>query len=95
MAAVAVGAEGGASLPLVSWADVGAHNKEEDCWVVLHGHVWDLTAFLPEHPGGKKIIVKYAGRDATEEFDMLHDRKVIQKYGIKQGTIDDKGKLSK
>ena len=23
----------------------------------------------------------YAGKDATEEFDMLHDRKVIEKYG--------------
>ncbi|CAK0866283.1 unnamed protein product [Prorocentrum cordatum] len=30
----------------------------------------------------------FAGKDATEEFDMLHDRKVIKKYGIDQGTVD-------
>ena len=32
--------------------------------------------FLPEHPGGEKAIILYAGRDATEEFNMLHDPKV-------------------
>lgn len=32
--------------------------------------------FLPDHPGGEKAILLYAGRDATEEFNMLHDPKV-------------------
>ena len=36
-----------------------------------------------------------AGKDATEEFDMLHDRKVIKKYGIDEGTVVLKGTLSK
>lgn len=31
--------------------------------------------FLPDHPGGEKAILLYAGRDATEEFNMLHDPK--------------------
>ena len=35
---------------------------------------------MPDHPGGKKAILTFGGRDATEEFDMLHDRKVIAKY---------------
>ena len=35
------------------------------------------------------------GKDATEEFDMLHDRKVIKKYGIDEGTVVLKGTLSK
>jgi len=26
----------------------------------------DVTEFMPEHPGGMKIILKYAGKDATE-----------------------------
>lgn len=26
--------------------------------------------FLPDHPGGKKAILLYAGRDASEEFNM-------------------------
>jgi cytochrome b involved in lipid metabolism len=60
--------------------EVSRHNKESDCWVIIDGSVYDLTGFLPDHPGGKKAIMTFAGRDATEEFDMLHDRKVITKY---------------
>ena len=29
--------------------------------------VLDVTAFLSEHPGGKKSIMMFAGKDATEE----------------------------
>ena len=39
-----------------------------------------MTNFLPDHPGGEKAILLYAGRDATEEFLMLHDIKVIPRY---------------
>lgn len=39
-----------------------------------------MTNFLPDHPGGEKAILLYAGRDATEEFLMLHDAKVIPRY---------------
>jgi cytochrome b involved in lipid metabolism len=34
--------------------------------------VYDVTAFMPDHPGGKKAIMLYAGKDASEEFNMLH-----------------------
>ena len=30
----------------------------DDLWVILYGKVYDLTQFLPEHPGGQKIILK-------------------------------------
>ena len=61
-------------------ADVGKHNKKDDCWVIVDGQVLDVTKFLPDHPGGEKAILLYAGRDATEEFNMLHDPKVIPRY---------------
>ncbi|KAG8863347.1 hypothetical protein FRB96_008839 [Tulasnella sp. 330] len=60
--------------------EVAKHNKKDDCWVVVNGEVLDVTAFLPEHPGGEKAIMLYAGKDATEEFNMLHDPKVIPRY---------------
>ncbi|KAI8373350.1 FAD binding domain-containing protein [Blakeslea trispora] len=60
--------------------DVAKHNKPEDCWVVVNGQVLDVTDFLPDHPGGKKAILIYAGRDATEEFNMLHKPDVVEKY---------------
>jgi cytochrome b involved in lipid metabolism len=48
--------------------------------------VIDATGFLDDHPGGRKAILLYKGRDATEEFNMLHDKSVIAKY-YKEGII--------
>ena len=66
----------------VSAEEVAKHNTDKDCWVIVGDQVLDVTEFLSEHPGGKKSIMMFAGKDATEEFDMLHDRKVIKKYGL-------------
>jgi flavocytochrome c len=63
-----------------SMEEVAKHNKKDDIWVVVDGQVLDVTSFLPDHPGGAKAILLYAGRDATEEFNMLHDPKVIPRY---------------
>ncbi len=60
--------------------EVAKHTTEDDVWVVVEGQVLNVSGFLDDHPGGKKALMLYAGRDATEEFLMLHDRKVIQKY---------------
>lgn len=75
-----------------TWEEVAKHNKESDCWVVVNGEVLDATSFLGDHPGGKKAILIYAGRDATEEFNMLHKADVVEKYApqIIVGKIEDK-----
>ena len=51
-------------------ADVAKHNTKADCWVVVDGQVLDVTSFLSEHPGGELAILTFAGKDATEEFNM-------------------------
>lgn len=61
---------------MFSEAEVAKHNKKDDVWVIIDNQVLDVTSFLPDHPGGEKAILLYAGRDATEEFNMLHDPKV-------------------
>jgi L-lactate dehydrogenase (cytochrome) len=52
--------------------EVQQHRSAGSCWVVLYGNVYDVTKFLPEHPGGSKIILQLAGTDATEEYDPIH-----------------------
>ena len=74
------GGGGGVSGGALTEAEVAKHNTEGDCWVIISGKVYDVTKFLPDHPGGKKAIMLFAGKDATEEFDMLHPPNVLKKY---------------
>ncbi|KAI8947215.1 FAD binding domain-containing protein [Xylaria longipes] len=64
--------------------EVAKHNKKDDLWVVVKGVVMDLSNWLDEHPGGPQAIMNFMGRDATEEFEMLHDDEVIPKYAPEQ-----------
>jgi cytochrome b involved in lipid metabolism len=64
-------------------AEVATHNSEQSCWVILGNKVYDVTKFLDDHPGGKKTILIYAGKDATKEFAMMHQPEILTKYGPK------------
>jgi cytochrome b involved in lipid metabolism len=59
---------------------VAKHSTESDCWVVVNGQVLDVTSFLGEHPGGKDAILMFAGKDATEEFNMLHKPDTVETH---------------
>ncbi|THV06212.1 hypothetical protein K435DRAFT_773404 [Dendrothele bispora CBS 962.96] len=56
----------------LSGKEVAQHSSRESCWIIVHGNVYDVTEFLDDHPGGSKIILKYAGKDATAEYDPIH-----------------------
>ena len=53
----------------------------DDCWIVLNGKVYDMTEFMDDHPGGSKVVMLYAGKDATDEFTMLHKPAILKKFG--------------
>ncbi|KAK0486161.1 FMN-dependent dehydrogenase-domain-containing protein [Armillaria novae-zelandiae] len=54
---------------VISGKEVAQHNSRESCWIIVHGKVYDVTEFLN---GGSKIILKYAGKDATAEYEPIH-----------------------
>lgn len=39
-------------------AEVAKHNTKDSLWLIVHGKVYDLTEFAPDHPGGAGIIYK-------------------------------------
>ncbi|CAI7571185.1 unnamed protein product [Penicillium glandicola] len=52
--------------------EINRHNNQDSCWVAIHGAVYDVTDFLDSHPGGATVILRCAGKDATEDFDSVH-----------------------
>lgn len=48
--------------------EVVKHNLPTDCWLVIQDRVYDVTAFIAEHPGGPDKIINYCGQDATVAF---------------------------
>ena len=50
--------------PTFSRDDVAAHDTPGDLWVTLGGKVYDLTAFLDAHPGGRRNLLGVAGGGA-------------------------------
>ncbi|THH26596.1 hypothetical protein EUX98_g7598 [Antrodiella citrinella] len=63
----------------ISLQQVGEHNSTQSCWVIIKNKVYDVTEFLSEHPGGAKIILKYAGRDATSAYEPIHPPDALDK----------------
>ena len=50
------------------------HNQCHDCWLIAHGKVYDVTAFMSRHPGGDRAILRKAGADATVDYDFHSSR---------------------
>merc|ERR1719486_1383928 len=73
-------APSGGGTPGITKEEVAKHNNKDSCWVILNNQVLDVTKFLKDHPGGELAILTFAGKDATEEFDMIHPPDVIDKY---------------
>jgi len=71
--------------------EVSRHSTRGDCWLIAHGNVYDVTAFLDSHPAGPASILRHAGTDATRDFD-FHSRgaqKLWAKFQV--GYLHGKG----
>ena len=59
-------------------AEVSAHNSSESAWTVIRGNVYDITEYAQEHPGGSKLLLREAGKDATKAFESNHAPSILE-----------------
>lgn len=55
--------------PTYSKADVAKHASASDCWTIVDGSVYNITSYIPQHPGGVAQITQACGVDATDMFN--------------------------
>ena len=71
--------------------EVRSHTTDSSLWCIIDSTVYDLTDFLPAHPGGESVLRQVAGQDATSAFYSLHRHEVLspQQHGARLaiGTV--------
>ncbi len=77
------------AIPEFTLEEVAQHGFEESLWVIIDSEVYDLTQFSKNHPGGLKVLLKYAGKDASQGFQEIHhsDEAKIYMKNFKIGRL--------
>lgn len=70
-----------------TWKEIAQHNTNKSAWVYIDDDVYDVTSFLPRHPGGEDMILLMAGRDVTDLFPSYHPfttkpKQILSKFHI-------------
>lgn len=60
------------STPTYTMEVVGVHKDATSCYTVIQDSVYDLTAWVNMHPGGKGAILSICGINGTEKFIKKH-----------------------
>ncbi|TKA49862.1 hypothetical protein B0A49_12768, partial [Cryomyces minteri] len=84
--------EGGTPQKQFTREEIEKHDKEDDCWLVVDGKVYDATSVLEWHPGGKAAIVGHAGKvhqETSDEFASIHDGYAYEQL---RSVVTDKAK---
>ena len=61
-------AQGVDTLMRIPPSELKLHRRGDDAWSAFNGKVYNITAYLPFHPGGEKELMRVAGRDGTKLF---------------------------
>ncbi|HEY5383219.1 MAG TPA: cytochrome b5-like heme/steroid binding domain-containing protein [Candidatus Paceibacterota bacterium] len=53
-------------------SQVAAHGNASSCWSAINGSVYDLTAWINQHPGGPEQILSICGTNGSSAFNAQH-----------------------
>lgn len=72
-----------AALREITPAELAQHKTAKSMWLAIDGVVYDITDFLDEHPGGKRLPLKYGGTDASEVWHSMHRPEILVEHGAR------------
>ncbi len=67
---------------------VAQYSTAEECWTIIDGEVYDITQYLPRHPGGMDEIMQICGKDGSALFAKVSNhetsgaRSILKDYYI-------------
>lgn len=73
---------------------VATHRRADNCWMAINGAVYDLSAYIPQHPSAPEVMLAWCGKEASQAF-MTKNRgrahspyatELLQRYRI--GTLE-------
>lgn len=56
----------------ITLATIAKHNGRSSCWSAVNGSVYDLTSWIPNHPGGEQTILSMCGIDGSNAYNGQH-----------------------
>ena len=76
----------------VSSSGLSSHNSKENCWIAYEGKVYDITSWLPRHPGSAEAIAPFCGTSSEFQaaFTGQHGTSQVKKLmeeGIYKGDL--------
>ncbi|XP_010544869.1 PREDICTED: cytochrome B5 [Tarenaya hassleriana] len=53
----------------ISFHELAKHKCRNNCWILIHDKVYDVSSFMDEHPGGDNLLLSVTGKDGSDDFD--------------------------
>lgn len=53
------------------FSQLSSHSTQSDCWVTYRNHLYDITAYFGQHPGGSAVMALFCGH----AMDLAYDTK--------------------
>lgn len=63
---------GGDTSQTFTLAQIASHKDAASCYTAINGKVYDLTKWVPLHPGGQEAILSICGKDGSAAFNEQH-----------------------
>lgn len=76
----------------ITLSNLARHSSRTDCWIAYRNKVYDITTFLPVHPGGASTIAPFCGTSNGFEnaFTNQHGTSQVRRLaqeGIYKGDL--------